>query len=326
MLQVNQLGFAYTKKKPTISNVTFNVKPGQHVAVIGESGCGKSTLLHLLFGNLDANQGEIYWNKTKVLGPAYNLIPGLDDVKLLTQEFDLMPFTSVEENVKKYLSRMYPKENDAICKDLLSTVSLTHLRKTKVKYLSGGQKQRVALAQALAKKPNLLLLDEPFSHIDQYKKNELRRDLFAYLKKEKITCLFATHDVKDMLSFSDKTLVMSEGKVIDYRSPKSLYNEPKSYKIASLFEEANLVSASYLGKSENHKYVVYPNEIILDLQQTKRSYEASVVQSYFMADRYLVELTSKGQKLFAYHDEALSAATKIHLKISVENWRSRMIN
>ena len=325
MLQVKQLSFAYTKEKPTISDVTFNVAVGQHVAVIGESGCGKSTLLHLLFGNLDADKGEISWNKTKVFGPAYNLIPGLDDVKLLTQEFDLMPFTSVEENVKKHLSRMYPEENDAICKDLLSTVSLTHLRKTKVKYLSGGQKQRVALAQALAKKPNLLLLDEPFSHIDQYKKNELRRDLFAYLKREKITCLFATHDIKDMLSFSDQTLVMSEGKIIDYRSPIELYEEPKSFKIASLFEEANLVPACLLGEKNEHKYVVYPNEILL-FKDSINNIEAEVVKSYFLADRYLVEIVSKNQHLFAFHEDFLPTGCKLQFKICLRTIQKRLIN
>lgn len=324
MLKINQIHFAYTAEKPTLQNIHFEVEKGQHVAVIGESGCGKSTLLHLIFGNLDLDEGEIIWNGKKVLGPAYNLIPGLDDVKLLTQEFDLMPYTSVEENVKKHLSRMYPEENEKICKDLLKTVDLLNLASTKVKDLSGGQKQRVALAQALAKKPKLILLDEPFSHIDQYKKNTLRRDLFAYLKKEKITCLFATHDVKDMLSFSDKTLVLEQGKMVDFRSPKELYQNPKSYKVASLFEEVNLISGEYLGANSKRNFVVYPHEI--DLNASTKKWEATVENVFFMADRHLISLQFQQEMIYAYHPTSLTIGKKVYLNFSVKKPEDRVIN
>lgn len=324
MLKVNQIHFAYTAEKPTLQNIHFEVEKGQHVAVIGESGCGKSTLLHLIFGNLDLDEGEIYWNEKKVLGPAYNLIPGLDDVKLLTQEFDLMPYTSVEENIKKHLSRMYPEENERICKDLLKTVDLLNLASTKVKDLSGGQKQRVALAQALAKKPKLILLDEPFSHIDQYKKNTLRRALFAYLKKEKITCLFATHDKIDMLSFSDKTLVLERGKMVDFRSPEELYQNPKTYKVASLFEEVNLISGKFLEEDSTDKFVVYPHEI--DLNTSNGKWKASVEKVFFMADRHLVALQFQQQVLYAYHDKSLLKGTQVFLSFSVGKKEDRRIN
>lgn len=324
MLKVNQIHFAYTAEKPTLQNIHFEVEKGQHVAVIGESGCGKSTLLHLIFGNLDLDEGEIIWNDKKVLGPAYNLIPGLDDVKLLTQEFDLMPYTSVEENVKKHLSRMYPEENEIICKELLKTVDLSDLASTKVKDLSGGQKQRVALAQALAKKPKLILLDEPFSHIDQYKKNTLRRNLFAYLKKEEITCLFATHDVKDMLSFSDKTLVLEQGKMVDFRSPEELYQNPKSYKVASLFEEVNLISGEFLGTNSKRNFVVYPHEI--DLNASTKKWEASVENVFFMADRYLISLQFQQKMIYAYHPSSLTIGEKVYLDFSVKEPEDRVIN
>lgn len=324
MLQIDQISFAYTTSKPTLSDISFKVECGQHVAIIGESGCGKSTLLHLLFGNLDLDEGEIHWNNTQVLGPAYHLIPGLDDVKLLTQEFDLMPFTTVEENVKKHLSRMYPDENQIISDRLLKTVDMTKFAKVKVKHLSGGQKQRVALAQALAKKPNLLLLDEPFSHIDQYKKNKLRRDLFSYLKKENITCLFATHDVKDMLSFSDQTLVLEKGKLIDFRSPEDLYEQPKSFKIASLFEEVNLISGKLINANPSEKYIIYPHEI--KLNSTRNNKQSIVEECYFMADRYLIRLQQKGKTLFAYHEEALPKNAEVSVAFSEINTKHRVVN
>lgn len=324
MLQVNQIEFSYHQDQPTIQPLSFQVEVGEHIAIIGESGCGKSTLLHLIYGKLNLDKGNIFWNNTPVLGPAHQLIPGLDDVKLLTQEFDLMPFTTVKENVMKHLSRMYAVQNEERAMELLSTLGIAEWAEVKVKYLSGGQKQRVALAQAIAKRPNLLLLDEPFSHIDQHQKNELRRKLFAYLKQHHITCLFATHDTKDMLSFADKTLVLENGKAVDFRSPLSLYEEPKSLKVASLFEEPNLVSSRFLGKTRMANYLFYPHEIILSFK--KGDYEVVIKKAYFMADRYLVSFMLQDKTYFAYYQEALIPETTMFCRFLKIDDAKRRIN
>src|SRR5690606_11993860 len=111
-------------------------------------------------------------------------------------------------------------------KELLEVVEIEELAKAKAKNLSGGQMQRVALARALANEPEILLLDEPFSHIDHFSRNNLRRRLFGYLKEKKITCLIATHDSTDALSFTDKIIVLNEGKLHAIQSPENLYNNP----------------------------------------------------------------------------------------------------
>ena len=199
MLKVKNLKFLYPNGRG-ICDVNFDLQVGEHLAIIGESGCGKSTLIKAIYGLFDLDEGEVLWNEDKILGPAFNLIPGKDNFKYLSQEFDLMPFTSVENNVQKYLARMHPEANQERTDELLEVLELTSVKNTKVKNLSGGQKQRVAIGQALAKIPEVLLLDEPFSHIDQFKKNKLRRRLFQYLKSQNITCIFATHDKNDVLS------------------------------------------------------------------------------------------------------------------------------
>ena len=132
-----------------------------------------------------------------------------------------MPFTSAAENVHKYLSRLEPEVSKQRTAELLEVVEMTAFAKAKVKTLSGGQKQRIALAQTLAKEPELLLLDEPFSHIDNFQKNKLRRRLFAYLKKQNITCIVATHDSTDVLAYMVKTIVMilNEHKTTKKRHP-----------------------------------------------------------------------------------------------------------
>ncbi|MFN2260747.1 MAG: ATP-binding cassette domain-containing protein, partial [Psychroflexus sp.] len=144
-------------------------------------------------------------------------------------------------------SRMYPEESQERSDELLEVLELTSVKQTKVKNLSGGQKQRVAIGQALAKLPEVLLLDEPFSHIDQFKKNKLRRRLFDYLKSQNITCIFATHDVNDVLPFSDQSLVLQKGEMLDFRNTQSVFEMPKNYYAASLFGDVNALSTANFG-------------------------------------------------------------------------------
>ena len=102
MLQIKNLSFSYNTE-PVLSNLNLTVKKGEQIAVIGESGSGKSTLLQLIFGTYDLNNGSIFWDNTEILGPKYNLVVGYNFIKYVTQEFDLMPFISVKENIGKYL-------------------------------------------------------------------------------------------------------------------------------------------------------------------------------------------------------------------------------
>lgn len=315
MLTVQALQFSYPNQQVAVKAVSFEVKTGEHVALIGESGCGKSSLLHLIFGKLQPDAGNVIWNGKTIKGPLQKLIPGEEDVKLLTQEFDLMPFISVEQNITKHLSRMYPERNHKRCKELLRVVDLEGYENRMVKELSGGQKQRVAIAQCLANQPKLLLMDEPFSHIDQFKKNKLRRKLFSFLKKEMITCIYATHDPKDMLNFSDKTLVMSKGKLIDFRSPKELYQNPRSELVASLFEETNIVPNGLLATDvPEGNYLFYPNEITLSIEFEPKSCEVSIENRYFMGDSWLIEVAHpKGHRMLVLSKDELVGIRQVFI-------------
>ena len=206
MLNVTITSFQYpTSNKEILSNVNFKLEQGKQLAILGESGCGKSTLLHLIFGLLNLDNGEIYYGKQQLFGPSHNLIPGHDFMKLVSQDLDLMPFTSVAENVGEHLSRIDTSEDTKKIDEVLSVVGLLPFKNRKVNTLSGGQKQRVALAKALANEPKVLLLDEPFSSIDAFLKNKLRRELYRYLQQHQITCIIATHDADEALAFSDRT-------------------------------------------------------------------------------------------------------------------------
>ncbi len=246
------------------------------MSIIGESGSGKSTLLKLLYGELDADKGDIFWDNIKILGPKFNLVVGYEFIKYVAQEFDLMPFITVSENIGKHLSNFFPVEKKARISELLEVVELTNFANTKVKYLSGGQKQRVALARALAKEPEIILLDEPFSHIDNFKKQSLRRSLFKYLKTKNITSIVATHDKEDVLGFADRMLVLNNNKIVVNNSPESIYLNPKTSLIASFFGEFNVLNNS----------IIYAHQLkIVDQSNIK----VVVVQSYFKGNYYLIE-------------------------------------
>ena len=210
MLKVENILFSY-QQTPIVSDISFKAKKGEHISIIGESGSGKTTLLKLLFGEFDLNKGKVFWNNQQILGPKHNLITGYDFMKFVTQEFDLMPFISVEDNIGKHLSRLYPEERQERINTLLKVVELEPFAKTKVQYLSGGQKQRVAIARTLAVNPHLLLLDEPFSNLDYSLKSELRVEIKQLVKKLKISMLFITHDISDALAIAEEVIFIKDG-------------------------------------------------------------------------------------------------------------------
>lgn len=303
MLEIKNISFAYDEKT-VIHDISFSVEKGQNIAVIGESGCGKSTLLKLIYGLYDLNQGEITWDGEKILGPKYHLVPGASFIKYLAQDFDLMPYITVEENVGKYLSNIRPEEKKQRVYELLDMVEMTAFAKTKAKYLSGGQQQRVALAKVLANEPEILLLDEPFSHIDSFRKNALRRNLFAYLKSKNIICIVATHDSVDALSFADETIVMQKGAVVTKDHPAHMYLYPKNKYVASLFGEVNEIQVSKLMPFENEqkKVLLYPHELFVH----KEGYLNVIIKNtYFKGDLFLIKAFFENQVVFFEHPVSL---------------------
>jgi len=297
MLSVTHLQFNYSKT-PVLDGINFSLKPGENLAIIGESGSGKSTLLKLIYGEYDLAQGKIFWKEQQILGPKHNLVIGYDFMKYVSQEFDLMPFISVEDNIGKFLSRFYPEEKQKRTTELIKVVELEDFAKTKVKNLSGGQKQRVALARALAKQPEIILLDEPFSHIDNFKKQSLRRSVFSYLKEKNIACIVATHDKNDVLGFADKMLVLHQKKIIANDTPQNLYNNPKLPLIASFFGEFNVINGKV--------YYAHQLKIV-----EKSDLKGIVKANYFNGDYWLVKVGQNSNTIFINHSTPIEPETQI---------------
>ncbi len=322
MLQVDHVSFAYDKV-PVLDDINLKVAKGEHVSIIGESGCGKSTLLKIIYGLLHIKIGEVYWDENQILGPLYNLVPGEAYMKYLAQDFDLMPFTTVYENISEHLSVLEPEFLKERTAELLEMIEMTRFAKTKVKNLSGGQQQRVALARVLAQKPEILLLDEPFSHIDNFRKNSLRRNLFEYLKNKGITVLTATHDHNDMLPFADRVIVLKDTKIIAKDTPKNLFEHPKDLYIASLFGEANRIPINIVKTYADTKrrIIVYAHEFKVS---EKSGLEVVVKGSYYMGGHYMIVGTYEGQNIYFNHHQTIEEGKTVFLNIAIEVINQRL--
>ncbi len=304
MLSVQNLSFSYLENK-TLNDISFSLEKGKILSIIGESGCGKSTLLKLIYGLYDLDEGSVFWGENEILGPKFNLIPGMEFIKYLAQDFDLMPFITVAENVGKYLSNFYPEEKKARINELLEIVEMSDYANVKAKFLSGGQMQRVAIARVLASEPEMLLLDEPFSHIDNFRKNTLRRKLFAYLKEKNITTLVATHDSMDVLSFADEVIVMKNGQIVESGQPNYIYNNPKDFYVASLFGDVNQIQID--GKI----MLLFPHQLkVVDSSDLK----VTVKNNFFKGSHYLVESDFDNQVVFFESEKEIPLGSIVFLK------------
>ena len=309
MLQVKNISFSYTDK-PIIKGIDFTIQKGQNIALLGESGCGKSTLLKLIYGLYDLHTGQIFWDDNQVLGPKHYLVPGMPFMKFMAQDFGLMPYETVSESVGKFLSNQLLAIKRLRIQELLDIVEMGDFSRVRVNELSGGQQQRVALARVLALEPQMLLLDEPFSHIDNFRKNALRRNLFAYLKSRGITVIVATHDSTDALSFSDETIVMKDGELVVKAPSKEIYKNPKNKYVASLFGEVNELVVNKNGTSET--VLLYPHQLKVAEDGILK---VTVKQCYFKGGYYLIKAAFNGKPLFFEHPTELDLQLDVSLKV-----------
>ncbi len=316
MLRIRQLQFSYTPEQPLFEDFSFQLEKEKICTLLGQSGSGKSTLLKLIYGLYDWPHGEIELEGRKLLGPKGNLVPGEPDIKWVAQEFDLMPYTSVAENVGIYFSNINLSEKKAQIIDLLKVVDLEDFYSQKVTHLSGGQKQRVALAKALAQAPKLLLLDEPFSQMDAYLKNKLQRQLFEFVKSKKITVLMVTHNVQDALSFSDRIDILEKGQLIESQSPKEIFFNPKEKATLRLLGDINVLNLSLFGGKDEVK-VIHPFELIEDAN----GISVEVAASYFKGSHYLVQGLFKEQSIYFYHRQHLPSASYVILNFKPHRLR-----
>lgn len=308
LLEINQLFFSYSPDKELFRNLNLKIERGRIIALAGESGCGKSTLLNLIYGLLDWEKGEIIFDGKPVYGPKKNIVPGESEMKLVAQNYDLMPYATVADNVGKFISNINLQDKKQKVQQLLNVVGLEEYADIHPKYLSGGQQQRVAIARALSVMPKLLLLDEPFSNLDYSRKIELRERLFNYAKEKDISLIISTHEIQEVMPWLDQIIVLQEGRLIQNESPRDIYSNPYNAYVAKLFGEVNIFSdeeKAYFGLSKNFWY---PNEIKI----ASSGKEARILESRFAGNHYWNKVLVSGKELTIYSETQLSGESAVH--------------
>lgn len=307
LLEINKLFFSHTKDKSLFQNLNLRFEANKIIALAGESGCGKSTLLGLIYGLLDWESGDIIFDGTRLLGPKGNLVPGETDMKFVAQNFDLMPYATVAENVGKFISNINLKQKKETVMELLEVVGLQEFANVLPKYLSGGQQQRVAIARALSVLPKLLILDEPFSNLDFPRKIELRERLFRYVKQRGVSLIISTHELQDIMPWLDQIVILQDGRLIQNDSPEQTYRHPYNSYVAKLFGEVNIFTEAEAEDFQLPKRSYYPKEIRI----AENGLDAEVIESRFAGNYYWNKVKAKGKELVVYTDERLDGTIEI---------------
>ncbi len=241
LLTVSGIGKRYPRSdRAALEQVSFEVRDGELLTLVGASGSGKTTLLRIVAGLETADTGEVRL-RDEVLTAGRDILrpPEGRQVGLVFQHHALFPHLTVGDNVGFGLNRTANRAQQVT--DLLSRVRLQDLAERYPHELSGGERQRIALVRALAAGPSLLLLDEPFSSLDPSLREALREETRHLLKQQGITAILVTHDIRDALAVSDRIVVLHEGAVQQTGTPTEIYRQPASRRIAESVGPCNFL-------------------------------------------------------------------------------------
>ena len=237
MIECRNLSKSYGTLQ-AVSGISLRLDEHEFLSILGPSGCGKSTLLRLIAGLEVPSQGQVFLHGQEISGREIILPPERRKFGMIFQDFALFPHLSVKDNVA-YGAAGSKIEKQQRVNELLELVSLPHLATKMPHQISGGEQQRIAVARALAARPSLILMDEPFSNLDYQLRQHLRRDIREILKHEGVATVLVTHDQVEAITFSDRMLLMQKGKVVQEGTPSEIYQNPQTIWASSFVGEAN---------------------------------------------------------------------------------------
>ena len=240
-----------------ISSVDMKVREQEFISILGPSGCGKTTILKLIAGLEDIDAGSIYINGNLVSDKKFTLAPEKRNIGMVFQDYALFPHLSVEENIAFGLRGGVKNNREEVYK-IIAMLELSGKEKMMPYKLSGGEQQRVAVGRTLAPKPKIILLDESFSSLDAKLRLQLREMVYLILRDQQVTAILVTHDQSEAFSFSDKVFLMKDGRILQYGSPRDVYENPSSDWVASFVGETNILG--YEGKGSCFKSIVEGNK------------------------------------------------------------------
>ena len=229
-----------------VDDVSLNVQPGQVTCLLGPSGCGKSTTLRIIAGVEMQDTGTIHVDGQLVCDTVTRIPPEGRSIGLMFQDFALFPHLSVADNVGFGLTGG-ARKNGARIGELLERVGMSLFLNAFPHELSGGEQQRVALARALAPRPKIMLMDEPFSGLDDRLRDDIRDETLAVLKEEGAGVLLVTHEPEEAMRMADEIALMRDGKIVQRGAPYHIYNAPVDKAAAGFFSDINVIRGKVQG-------------------------------------------------------------------------------
>ena len=242
-LDVEKLDAGYEDLQ-VLNQISFSLRPGEIGCVLGPSGCGKTTVLRAVAGFEPAWRGRILIDDIVVSSRKFNLPPEKRNIGMVFQDFALFPHLRVEDNVRFGLKGLNRREQQTRIQEMLAIVGMPAYAQAYPHQLSGGQQQRIALARALAPRPRILLLDEPFSNMDVELREQLAREVRSILKQENNTAMLVTHDQNEAFAMADQICVMNEGRILQQGSGYDLYHKPTNRFVADFIGQGVIIPAT----------------------------------------------------------------------------------
>jgi iron(III) transport system ATP-binding protein len=292
--------------RAAVRDVSITLDAGEVLCLLGPSGCGKSTTLRLAAGLERADGGTIEIDGQLVDGKSVFVPPEKRRVGLMFQDFALFPHLSVEDNVAFGLRGQSGAERAAHARQQLERVGMSHLAGAYPHMLSGGEQQRVALARALAPKPRIMLMDEPFSGLDERLRDSVRDETISTLKASGTATLVVTHDPEEAMRIADRIALMRDGRIVQIGPPAEIYDHPADAEAAHFFSDLNIVHATVMGGFASTAFgeiaaagfadgtrveVMFRPQFVGFAAPEAAPIQAEVVASRLLGDDSLVEVT-----------------------------------
>jgi iron(III) transport system ATP-binding protein len=291
-----------------VADVSLKLKPGEIACLLGPSGCGKTTLLRIAAGIEKPDAGRLLFDGQEMAGPSRFVPPEKRNIGLMFQDFALFPHLPILENVAFGLKNLPPAEARTIARHALERVGLAHYAQNYPHHLSGGEQQRVALARALVPRPQVMLMDEPFSGLDQRLRESVRAETLTLLRETRASCLLVTHDPVEAMGLADRIFLMRQGHLIQSGTPEQLYRQPVDAAAARFFSDTNelkgrvagAVVETPLGVFSVPKQVRGPDALVLVRPQGIKRAEATtgteglVTETRFQGDDVKCTVLFKG--------------------------------
>jgi iron(III) transport system ATP-binding protein len=307
MLEVRNISLNYGRE--VLKDISLQLKQGEIISIVGKSGAGKTSLLKIMAGNLEPTSGEVWFEGVKVKGPITKLIPGHPEVCLVNQDFQLDKYHTTEENIKNPILYLPEKERNIFLEELIELLELGSVRNQQAISLSGGEQQRLAIARVIAMEPKVILLDEPFSHLDGLLRKKLINYFLELRRIRKTSLVLVSHDGTEVLGLSDRIYSMKNGVITRKGNPHKFYYKPKSLEDARLFGPMNSIRVG------DKRVFFRPDEFTLNPQKDQTKVELSFLYSSFTGPVYENFFqTNQGEQVVLFSFNSLENVTKIGIE------------